>query len=121
MRRMVRGWLWIQYTAGGVRLEKHRFFDADHRNFATTLRYIRAMIWPDAVETTRLVLRRPVIDDAPAIFDGYARDPEVVRYLMWHPHASIADTTNFLASVAQRLRQETEQSWAITLKGDNHL
>jgi RimJ/RimL family protein N-acetyltransferase len=79
------------------------------------------MIWPDAIETTRLVLRRPVIDDAPAIFDGYARDPDVVRYLMWHPHGSIVDTTNFLVTVAQRLRQEKEQSWAITLKGDNQL
>jgi RimJ/RimL family protein N-acetyltransferase len=79
------------------------------------------MIWPDTIETERLVLRRPVIDDAPAIFDGYARDPEVVRYLMWQPHRSVGDTNDFLVTVAQRIQHGKEQTWGITLKGDDRL
>lgn len=77
------------------------------------------MIWPDAIETARLVLRRPVIEDAPAIFDGYATDPEVVRHLMWRPHSSIADTHDFLVTVLERIHHGKEQSWGITLKGDD--
>jgi RimJ/RimL family protein N-acetyltransferase len=79
------------------------------------------MIWPDTIETERLVLRRPVIEDAPAIFDGYARDPEVVRYLVWRTHESIGDTHDFLVTVSQRIQHGKEQSWGITLKGDDRL
>jgi len=79
------------------------------------------MMWPQTIETARLILRRPVIDDAPAIFEGYAQDPDVVRYLMWQPHRSIADTNDFLVTVAQRIQQGKEQSWAITRKGDDRL
>lgn len=79
------------------------------------------MIWPSSIETERLVLRRPTIEDAPAIFDGYAQDPEVVRHVMWRPHSSIGDTNDFLMTVLQRLQQEKEQSWAITLKSNGRL
>jgi RimJ/RimL family protein N-acetyltransferase len=79
------------------------------------------MIWPSSIETERLVLRRPTIEDSPAIFDGYAQDPEVVRHVMWRPHSSIGDTNDFLMTVLQRLQQEKEQSWAITLKSNGRL
>lgn len=51
---------------------------------------------PDDVETERLVLRRPVPPDAPAIFTRYASDPTVTRYLGWPMHRSIEDTRAFL-------------------------
>jgi RimJ/RimL family protein N-acetyltransferase len=38
--------------------------------------------------------------DAVAIFDGYARDPDTVRYLAWRPHASLDETRQFLARSA---------------------
>jgi RimJ/RimL family protein N-acetyltransferase len=79
------------------------------------------MIWPSTVETERLLLRRPTIEDAPAIFEGYAQDPDVVRHVMWRPHRSIEDTHDYLVRVLQRLDHGTEQSWAITLKGDDQL
>ena len=79
------------------------------------------MIWPDTIVTGRLILRRPNIEDAPAIFDGYGQDPEVVRHVMWRPHGSIGDTSDFLVTVLQRLHSRKEQSWAITLKGDDRL
>jgi RimJ/RimL family protein N-acetyltransferase len=47
---------------------------------------------PDRFETTRLTLRPMEREDAPAIFTGYAQDPEVVRFLIWHPHRGLADT-----------------------------
>lgn len=50
-----------------------------------------------ALETTRLLLRRPVASDAETIFERYASDPDVTRYLAWPRHTSINDTRAFLA------------------------
>ena len=37
------------------------------------------------LETERLRLRALRSDDVQAIFDGWASDPEVTRYLPWNP------------------------------------
>ena len=50
----------------------------------------------DLIETERLVLRRPRVEDAPAIFTRYASDPEVTRYMAWPTHRSLDDTHLFL-------------------------
>jgi len=50
----------------------------------------------DALATSRLSLRRPRRRDAQAIFDAYASDPEVARFLTWRTHRSLADTHAFL-------------------------
>ena len=42
-------------------------------------------------------MRPPHAGDARAIFDRYAADPRVTRYLGWATHRSIADTEGFLA------------------------
>ena len=49
------------------------------------------------LETNRLSLRKPVADDAAAIFQRFACDPEVTRYMSWPRHRSIEDTLAFLA------------------------
>ena len=41
---------------------------------------------PDTFETARLRLRRPRMEDAPAIYARYASDTDVTRYLPWRPH-----------------------------------
>ncbi len=51
----------------------------------------------ELIETTRLVLRRPLPSDAEAIFTVYASDPEVTRYLSWRTHRTVEDTRSFLA------------------------
>jgi RimJ/RimL family protein N-acetyltransferase len=52
---------------------------------------------PEQLETARLRLRRPTAADATAIFERYAADPEVTRYLSWPLHRTVADTHAFLA------------------------
>jgi [ribosomal protein S5]-alanine N-acetyltransferase len=52
---------------------------------------------PERIETARLVLRKPVAGDAPAIFQRYASDREVTRYMAFPTHKSLADTESFLA------------------------
>lgn len=51
---------------------------------------------PGKFETARYQLRRVTVDDAQAIFDSYATDPGVTRFLGWKPHQSVADTAAFL-------------------------
>lgn len=47
---------------------------------------------PDELETSRLRLRRPEVDDAEAVFASYASDAHITRYLTWTAHASPAET-----------------------------
>jgi ribosomal-protein-alanine N-acetyltransferase len=60
------------------------------------------------IATARLVLRRPTDADIDAIFERYASDTEVTRYLGWPTHRSRGDTEAFLAfSDAQWQRDGT--------------
>ena len=56
---------------------------------------------PDDLQTAGLLFRPVAIEDADAIFDTYARDEEVVRYLIWQPHRS-RDETQAISSAALR-------------------
>lgn len=49
------------------------------------------------VETDRLLFRPPVREDALSIFERYAADPEVTRYLAWLRHQSVSDSDAFVS------------------------
>jgi len=51
----------------------------------------------ERVETARLVLRRPTMEDVDEIFARYASDPEVTTYLSWPVHASLDQTRAYVA------------------------
>lgn len=55
---------------------------------------------PDEFETARYHLRRVRVDDADAVFNSYATDAMVTRFLGWTPHQSVAVTAAFLKSAA---------------------
>jgi len=52
---------------------------------------------PETIETGRLYLRKPLASDAEAIFERYAGDPVVTRYMSWPMHRCVDDTRAFLA------------------------
>ncbi len=54
-------------------------------------------MFADSLLTPRLHLRSIALQDAPPIFDGYAQDPEVTRFLTWRPHATLAQTESYVA------------------------
>lgn len=56
-----------------------------------------ARMFPDGFRTARLALRPVAPEDADAIFEGYAQDPAVTRFLTWRPHRSRADTDAYIA------------------------
>jgi ribosomal-protein-alanine N-acetyltransferase len=62
----------------------------------------------------RLVLRPPVLDDAGALFQRVARDPEVTRYLLWAPHSDVAVTRRVIAEKMNV--SDDERTWVIELK-----
>jgi RimJ/RimL family protein N-acetyltransferase len=60
-------------------------------------RDIIACMLPDSFHTARLILRPVVPEDAGAIFDSYAQDREVTRFLTWRPHRSRGETDAYIA------------------------
>ncbi len=76
---------------------------------------------PERFETARLVLRRPRLSDADDIFDNYAADPEVTRYVTWRPYTDRSEVPPFLRARIARWDSGEEFSWAITLRGEDRV
>jgi [ribosomal protein S5]-alanine N-acetyltransferase len=68
------------------------------------------------IETSRLLLRRPSLDDAAALFAGYASQPEVVRYLPWDLHRTLADSKEFLRGLLEDQQAGLKETFAITCR-----
>ena len=68
------------------------------------------------LETDRLILRRFTVDDAQAMYDNWASDPEVTRYLSWHPHRDVGETTEILRTWVNSYDFKNYYSWGIELK-----
>jgi [ribosomal protein S5]-alanine N-acetyltransferase len=71
---------------------------------------------PSRLETLRLTLRRPDLDDAGSIFSAYASDPAAVRFLSWRPHAGEEETRDFLRSRLKRWAAGTDYSYVLAPK-----
>ncbi len=69
---------------------------------------------PEEIATKRLILRRPRLSDADDIFDSYAADPEVTRYVTWRPYKDRSEVAPFLRSRLARWDSGEEFSWVIT-------
>lgn len=54
-------------------------------------------MFPELFQTARLALRPIALEDAGPIFDGYAQDREVTRFVTWRPHQSRDDTIAYVA------------------------
>ena len=73
------------------------------------------------LNTNRLVLRRFRDDDAQTMFDNWARDPEVTRYLTWPLHDSIEVSRRVLSDWISQYAQPDFYAWAITSKQDGDM
>jgi len=76
---------------------------------------------PTYIETTRLVLLQPQASDAASIFERYASDPDVTRFLGWPRHASVADTHVFLRFSAEEWEQWSAGPYLIRSRSDGRL
>jgi ribosomal-protein-alanine N-acetyltransferase len=71
---------------------------------------------PATLETPRLRLRAPVVEDVAKIFDTYTQDAAVARYTTWSPHRSLDETRKFVEQYCEAGRKVgTVFSWLITM------
>lgn len=71
--------------------------------------------------TPRLTLRRPVATDAGSIFERYAADPGVTRFMAWPTHRSIDDTRAFLQFAEAQWKAGPAGSYLIIRTADDLL
>ena len=71
------------------------------------------------LETNRLILRRFTINDAEKMFNNWANDDEVTKYLRWQSHKSINNSIGFLEYLTKNYCQNNVYDWAIILKEIN--
>ncbi|MCD7928985.1 MAG: GNAT family N-acetyltransferase [Clostridiales bacterium] len=65
------------------------------------------------LRTERLLLRRFQPEDAQAMFENWASDPEVTKFLTWPPYQSAEDVRRYLTNLAGEYRREDRYNWAI--------
>lgn len=68
------------------------------------------------IETKRLILRRARVEDAQAMYDHWASDPEVTKFLTWPPHASVEVTRAALQSWVEKYGKSDWYHWMIVPK-----
>ena len=68
------------------------------------------------IETDRLILRRFELADAQAMFDNWASDNEVTKYLTWPAHADVSVTEKLLEDWVSQYAQDDCYRWAIVFK-----
>lgn len=68
------------------------------------------------LETDRLILRRFVREDAAAMYQNWASDGEVTKYLMWPTHESIEVSKSITEEWVNSYSDESYYQWAIVLK-----
>lgn len=70
----------------------------------------------ETIETSRLILRRAVREDAQPMFRNWASDPEVTKYLTWPAHGSVAVSEMVIGSWLQEYEKDSYYQWMIVLK-----
>ncbi len=68
------------------------------------------------LKTERLVLRPTSVADAEQMYNNWASDPKVTKYLFWEPHADIEVTKGVLADWNKKNEKPDYYHWGIVLK-----
>jgi ribosomal-protein-alanine N-acetyltransferase len=68
------------------------------------------------IETERLILRRFTMEDVQAMYDNWASDDDVTRYLTWPTHSDLSITEMVLKSWVDSYAGDDFYNWAIELK-----
>jgi [ribosomal protein S5]-alanine N-acetyltransferase len=76
---------------------------------------------PETLETARLRLRKPVLEDADEIFRQYAQDVEVTKYVSWRAHRSVNETREFIRLCLEELAAKKSVHLVIVRKEDHQL
>jgi RimJ/RimL family protein N-acetyltransferase len=91
------------------------FPNLQKREFTTMLKP------PELLETSRLLLHLPVLEDTKAFFRKCGQDREFAKYLVWLPHENINVTRNFIHRCIHCWQDETAFPWIVVRKNDHEL
>lgn len=69
------------------------------------------------IRTKCLTLRQFTADDAQAMFDHWANDEAVTRYLTWQPHKSPAETRQLLELWCASYETPSTYNWVMEFEG----
>ena len=72
------------------------------------------------LETERLELRKFVIEDAKDMFNNWASDAKVTKFLTWPAHESMEVSASVLEEWTKAYSQPDYCQWAIILKGNGN-
>lgn len=68
------------------------------------------------IETQRLILRRFEIEDAEDMYNNWASDPEVTKYLTWPVHPNVDATRGLLTDWVSQYENGEYFNWVMELK-----
>ena len=68
------------------------------------------------IETQRLILRRFTLADAQAMYENWASDEDVTKYLTWPTHTNVGISAMVLQDWVSHYGEETYYQWAIVPK-----
>ena len=68
------------------------------------------------IQTNRLILRKFTITDADDMYNNWASDPEVTKYLTWNPHENIEVTKIIINRWLEEEKDPKTIRFVITLK-----
>jgi len=71
------------------------------------------------LETERLILRRISVNDAEAMYNNWASDDIVTKYVTWPKHESVEATRGLLEIWEKEYENDSCYRWAIVLKDEN--
>ena len=68
------------------------------------------------LETERLILRKFEITDAQNMFDNWASNPNVTKYLIWQPYTNVDDVKAYIQFCIDNYRNNDNYNWVIEYK-----
>ena len=68
------------------------------------------------LETERLILRKFKIEDAQNMFQNWASNPNVTKYLTWSPHSDVEITKLIIDEWLKGYTEDNYYQWAIEIK-----
>ena len=75
----------------------------------------------DELITERLILRKLRKEDVKSIFNNWASDPEVVKYVTWNVHTNVEQTKQILDIWLKEYENPKTVRYGIVLKDNNEL
>ena len=77
------------------------------------------MTLPEVLRTARLVVRAPRLTDAPAIFERWDHDADVMRYLRRPPETSLEQTEQKVKQAIEQRSGGVALPWVLSLPDDD--